>query len=218
MNTEKNFPLTTNIDLHIKDISFTVWVKQPTVDTLQKKYRLNIPQATLYLQKTINSTNWSNMDELTRRSMSYPISPYNYYDIKKLFKDVKEWFEPDILKELYGTNDNGLLIFNSDYKNLNVIHIDEYSSVKTALKIVPTVVQVGQDVYKPGVVMYINKIANAVLLRDYEILRICNFIIDFNFNWWVNFSLDVFKYCEETNRILSYKEVQQSYLNDNYYY
>ena len=102
-------------------------------------------------------------------------------------------------------------MFNSDYNKLGALYVDEFSRVKTALKIVPTVVEVGIGVMVPGVVFYINQMDNGVILKYNEFKRFANFILRFNFIPYIQFAMQCFQHSIITGSLLTREQVQQRY-------
>ena len=205
------YPLTLTIPLGMKELEFTYWMRPFTIETMKKTYRVNHPYSTLYIKKKVDYKAREVMDPTALASLSFSVNSYNLESVKNIFREVLTWFEDENKNLLYGRNDSGTLIFNSDYQKLNALHSDVFSGVRTALQIVPTVVEIGQGVMEPGVVFYINQKANAIVLREYEIRRIANFMLNFSFIAYDQFLLSCFNYCRETGAILTYEQVQQRF-------
>ena len=204
-----DYPLSIPISFGIKDIDALFWMRQFTVDTMQRRYRINKPYSVLYLQKVVRYQERAAMDATTQKSLSFAITEYNINEVKEMCNEVMSWFLPENIKELYGQNDDGMLIFNNDYKELKASVTDEFGAVRTALKVVPTTMEVAQGKYAPGVVFYINRVANGVLLSQSQILRICKFIDGFDFLSWNQFAMGCFSYAKSTGHILTYEEVRR---------
>lgn len=216
-NPYSNFPLTIPISFGIKEIDALYWMRSFTVDTLMKRYRLNKPYSILYLQKTVGYQEMQAMDPSSKKALSFPVNEYNLDDVKDFFAEINTWFLPDNINQLYGENDNGLLIFNMDFKDLCAKVVDEYGITKTALKCVPTTVEYAQGKYEPGVVFYINRQANGVLLRQRQIVRMCRFFETFDFMAWDQYAMGCFAYASQLGRVLSYEELKQQ-MNSNRQY
>lgn len=204
-----NYPLTIPISFGIKEIDALFWMRPFTVDTMQKRYRINKPYSVLYLQRVVTYQERMALDPGSQKALSFPVNEYNIDDVKEMFEEVSTWFYPENLKELYGQNDNGLLIFNNDYKALCATAVDEFASVRSALKVVPATVEVAQGKYEPGVVFYINRQANGVLLRQKQILRLCKFMQGFDFIAWNQYAMGCFSYARSVGRILTYEELRR---------
>ena len=206
---DNGMPLSFSIPLDIPNIDVMFWMRQFTTDTMNTRYKINYPFTTLYIQKVVQYKDRQLMDPNTQSMLSFSITPNILDDVKDMFKEVLSWFTVENKNILYGKNDEGLLMFNSDYQKLNAICVNEYGKVKTAMKIVPTVVEIGNQVMEPGVVFYINSTDNGIILREYQIKRLCRFIIDFNFIPYTQFAMQCFQHCLITGSILTREQVQQ---------
>ena len=179
------------------------------VDTNKSYYKIYEPRSTLYIKKKLKYDVAMALTKEQKDSLSYSITSYNFYDIKEIFEIAASWFEPDNIKELYGTNNEGMLVFNMDYKNLNVFHVDEFSSIKTSLKIVPCPVEVGYMKYVPGVVLYLNKLENSIILSGKEFLRLARFIINFDFLKYEQHLMNCFMYAKLNKSVNSIEVVEK---------
>lgn len=202
-------PITFNIPLDIPNIELTFWLRQFTTDTMAKRYKINYPSATLYIQKSVSYLVRQEMDPHTVASLSFAISEYNIDGIKDMFSEVASWFTSENKDLLYGVNNGGIIMFNSDFERLNAMYVNEYNGVKTVLKVVPTVVEIGAQSMEPGVVFYINNKENVILLREYQIKRLCKFIERFNFMTYTQFAMQCFQYSLITGNLLSREEMQK---------
>lgn len=202
-------PLTFTIPLDIKGLELTFWMRPFTTDTLNTRYRINYPMSTLYLQKSVEYKERQAMDPGTVASLSFSITPDILDSVKDMFREALSWFTEQNLSLLYGKNDDGVLLFNSEYQKLNAICVNEYGRAKSALKIVPTVIEIGNNVMAPGAIFYINMVANGIILRDYELIRLGNFILDFNFIPYTQFAMECFQYSLATGSLLSREQVQK---------
>ena len=202
-------PISFNIPLDIPNIDIIFWMRPFTTSTLLKRYKIDYPFSTLYIQKSISYNERKAMDPILASSLSFSITPNILNGVKEIFKEAKSWFTEENLSVLYGMNDEGILMFNSEYKKLNALYVNEYGSSKTALKIVPTVIEVGNNVMKPGVIFYINLTANGIALRDFEFIRLADFILDFNFITYNQFAMQCFDHCLLTGSILSREQIQE---------
>ena len=207
--SNSGMPITFNIPLELKNIEVIFWMRQFTTDTLRTRYQINYPSTVLYIQKVVGYNERQAMDPAMSNALSFCITPNILPDVKEFFKEALSWFSPENKELLYGQNDDGMLIFNSDYQKLNAVCVNEYGRTKSALKIVPTVVEVGNNVYEPGVVFYINMQAHAIILREYELKRLSNFILDFNFIPYTQFALQCFQHSLATGTLLSREQVQR---------
>ena len=206
---DPGMPISFSVPLDIPNIDVMFWMRQFTTDTMNTRYRINYPFTSLYIQKVVQYKDRQTMDPNVQSMLSFAITQYILDDVKEMFKEVLSWFTDENKKILYGRNDEGMLMFNSDYQKLNAICVNEYGKVKSALKIVPTVVEIGNQVMEPGVIFYINLTDNGVVLREYQIKRLCRFIIDFNFIPYTQFAMQCFQHSLVTGSILTREQVQQ---------
>ena len=202
-------PITITIPLELKNVEVIFWMRPFTTDTLKTRYKINHPYSSLYIQRVLPYNDRQNLDPASNASLSFCVSQFNLEDVKEMFREALSWFTSENMNILYGKNDEGLLMFNSEYQKLSAICVNEYGKAKTALKIVPTVVEVGNNIYEPGVIFYINMVANGIVMRVYELKRLANFIIDFNFIPYNQFALQCFQHCLTTGAILSREQVQK---------
>ena len=112
-----SMPITFNIPLDLPNIDLTFWLRQFTTDTLGKRYKINYPYASLYIQKVVPYSDRQQMDPNKASMLSFTVSEYNLDNVKEMFSEVLSWFTSENKKMLYGKNDNGILMFNSDYVN-----------------------------------------------------------------------------------------------------
>lgn len=206
---DPGMPLSITIPLDLPNIEIMFWMRQFTTDTLNTRYRINYPYTALYIQKTVQYKDRQMMDKDAQSMLSFCITQNSLDDVKEMFREVYSWFTEKNKEILYGRNDDGMLMFNSDYQKLNAIYVNEFAKVKTVLKVAPTVIEVGNQVMEPGVVFYINRAENGILLREYQIKRLCKFILDFNFIPYTQFAMQCFQHSLATGAILTREQVQQ---------
>ena len=221
MEYHNGYPLTFSIPVDIRDLDLIFWMRPFTIDTLQTRYRMNYPYSALYLQKNIPYANRKAMDPAAVKALSFQITSHILPDVQNIFKMAEDWFTDESIKELYGVNDEGTLIFNMDYKDLSATCANEYGNARTAIQLVPAPIEIGQGVIEPGVILYINKKENAIILRKYQLLRLANFFKHFSFIAYTQFAMSCFQYCLTTNSILTYEQVrrrmeQQPQFNSNF--
>ena len=208
-NVNPGMPITFTIPLDLKNIEVMFWMRQFTTDTLKTRFKINYPYTALYIQRIVSYSDRQAMDPNTAASVSFCVTPDLLRDVKDFFQEALSWFTPENKAILYGKNDEGMLMFNSDYQKLSAICVNEYGRSKTALKIVPTVVEIGNNIYEPGVVFYINMQANGIIMREYELKRLANFILDFNFIPYTQFAMQCFQHSLATGTLLSREQVQR---------
>lgn len=174
-----------------------------------KRYRINNPSATLYLQRVVDYNKRQAMDPDTLKSLSFAITPMNLPSVKEKMQEVLNWFEPENLELLYGKTDDGMLVFNSEYKSIKMLYSNEFAGVRTAIKAVPTLTEVANQKYEPGVVFYINRQDNGIVLRFYQFQQLARFIIDFDFIQWMMFAMSCYQHASTTGNIIPYDENRQ---------
>lgn len=176
---------------------------------MMKRYRINNPSATLYLQRVVDYNRRQSMDPDSLRALSFAITPVNLPIVKDKLQEVLDWFEPENLELLYGKTDDGTLVFNSEYKSVKMIYSNEFSGVRTAIKAVPTLAEYGNQQYAPGVAFYINRQENGIVLRDYQYQQLARFIIDFDFIQWMTFAMNCYQHAITIGNLIPYDENRQ---------
>lgn len=204
-----NYPLYMNIPLGINQLELTLYIKPNSVNTMKSYYQVGYPNCVLYLQKKISSQQRYQLSKEGRASLSFPITLSNIYYIKEKFKTILSWFNDENKRLLYGKNDDGTLLFNSEYSNLNILCVSEYGSIKTALKIVPTIVEVANGIMQPGAILYINRQEHSIILRENEIIRLASFILSFNHIMYTKFVFSCMNYANETGQLIPYDEIMR---------
>lgn len=193
----------------IKDITFKYWLSGISVDTYAKRYQLQYPKEYLYIALNRSYNDIMQLPEQDRKLLTYTVSNYNLIEIQEMFETALQWFTPENKEVLYSKTENGTLVFNGEYNNLSVKHVDEYSNIRTALKICPAIIEVGASVYEPGVILYINRSSNTVLIKESQFRRFARFIIGFRFETYTSFALQCFGYAEKTGSIVTEDEVKK---------
>lgn len=206
---DPGMPISFNIPLDLPNIELTFWMRQFTTDTLNTRYKINYPFTALYIQKSVKYAERQALDPDTQASLTFCITQYILDDVKEMFREALSWFTDENKELLYGRNDEGVLMFNSEYQKLNAICVNEYGKAKTALKIVPTVIEVGNNVMVPGAIFYINMAANGIVLQEYQLKRLGRFILDFNFIPYTQFAMQCFQHSLATGTLLTREQVQQ---------
>ena len=201
-----NLSLTMEIPNDIKDLSLIYWMRSFYVETHNTRLKLNHPYSTLYIQKDIPWNLRKDMPRDQQDSMSFMITRNNIVDIQEGFTNVQDWFSRESLKELYGRDDEGHLMFNMDYRDLKVLVADSSGRARKALEIVPAPIEVGQGVLEPGAVIFINNKENSIICRKPQILWLCQFIREFNFYHMDNYLFTAFQYSLVSGNVLSRDE------------
>jgi hypothetical protein len=207
MGNNKTFTL--NIPIGIQNLQVNFWMPSMSIDTLPKNYTMTLPRPHLYLTLKRDYYVLQAMSDADKKSLTFGMSDYNIKDIQEIFRNALEWFTPENKNKLYEKTEDGMLVFNGEYNGLNALYIDKYASVETGLKIAPSVLEIGQGVYAMGVVIYINRKDNYIMLREYEFIRLARFIIEFNFIGYMQFAMQCHQYCLQTGTILSEEEVRR---------
>ena len=210
-------PINIKIPLNLDSINVTFVMNHFTTDTHMKRYQINYPDAKLYIQKVTPYNDWQAMDKTTRLLTSFTVSEDNLEGVKEIFEEAMSWFNSKNIDVLYGKNDDGMLMFNSDYSSLGAVFVNEAYSIKTALKLVPTVIEVGMNVMEPGVVLYINQMENAIILKVKELKKLANFILNFNFIPYIQFAMQCFHHSMITGSILTVEQVQDKLRSQKQY-
>ena len=210
-------PLVMTLPIDLKSIELVLWIRPFSTDTMKTNYRISYPSASLYLQRKVDPFARKVMSQDQRAALSFQITQFNLAEVQERFETALNWFTPENLDQLYGTSDDGIMMFNSDYASLNTTFVDSYMNTQSAIKIVPTVVEVGQGVMEPGVIFYVNRTENAETLRLYEFKRLANAVIKFNFEVYMNFAFQCFRHCRETGQVVSYEEVMNRMRNARRY-
>src|SRR5699024_8471247 len=112
-----SFPIYLNIPVGLIGMDVVFYMRPNTVNTMRSYLQVGYPLCALYLQKKLTSTERMNMTKETRAVMSFSVTSGNLYNIKDKMRIVQSWFSEENKKILYGTNDSGMLMFNSEYKD-----------------------------------------------------------------------------------------------------
>lgn len=203
------YSMSLSIPTDIKELELIYWLRPYTVDVLNTRFRINPPGSSLYIQKVVSYQARKAMNPDDAKLLSFMVSPSNLQDVKDAFEKVDSWFTEESLKELYGVNDEGNLMFNMEYRDLKALCVDENGAVKTALKIVPAPVEIGNEKLEPGAILFINRQANAIILRTRQIRRLARFFLDFSFIAYDQYVMACFQYALANKNIISQKEAQQ---------
>ena len=197
-----SYPLTFNIPSNIKELDLIFWIRPFTIETQAKRFRMNFPHFSLYMQKSIPYQDLKALNQDQRKGLSFQIDYTNLYNVKSVFRIVETWFDEENLKELYGTRDDGQLIFNMEYKDLKAGFVDEFALVKQAFQFIPAPIQISYNQIEPGVILYINRKENYIVLRNHQILFLCDFFKRFDLNEYGMLALQSFQYSLTNGNIL----------------
>jgi len=203
------YPLTFTIPTDVRELEFVFWMRPFNVEVQKTRYQLNKPFCTLYMQKVVPYNVKKSMNPTDANALSFQITEANLFDIQEAFLKVDSWFSEESIRELYGTNDNGMLMFNMEYKDLKVTYVDESSSTKKAIQILPAPVEIGKDLMEPGAILFINRQENAIVLRTHQYKRLSKFIRDFNFQAYMQFAMICFQYSLSNGNILGRDEIRR---------
>lgn len=202
-------PIYMTIPITINSLEFTLYIKPGIVNTMKSYYQVGFPLSVLYIQKKIPQYQKTQITKEMRNTLSFPITLSNIYDAKMKFKAVLSWYTDENKKLLYGVNNTGQVMFNSEYASLNALFVTEFGSIRTAMKIIPSVIEVAANIYEPGAILYINKQENSIRLREKEIIRLASFIINFDHTIYTNFAMSCMDFAHKTGNLFSYEEVQR---------
>lgn len=184
-------PTTVNIPLGLKNIDVVFYIKPYSV-TESKSITLTTPMAYLYLR--LKTSSQAEAYELGGyKSISYPITELNLRYVKNLFMEGLSWFSKELRDEIW-TYNGADMIFNEEYKNLSAVHIDEFNSIKTGLKLTPGIEENADGKYDRVVILAINTNGNRAILKEYEFERLSNFILEFDFVKYNMYIMDLVNY------------------------
>ena len=203
------FPLSLSIPTDIKNLELTFWMRHYTVETLAKRYRINPPNPQLFLNKFAPYREAEAMGPTFKEALSFAVNANNLEFIKDIFRKLRSWFDEASIKELYGVDDNGMLAFNMDYKDLKLTYAEDTQVGRKALQFVPAPIAVSQTKVEPGAVMYINRKENAITMTKSQVIRLCGFFENFNFTSYVQYVIALFSYAMYTGNLLSQKDIQE---------
>jgi len=128
---------------------------------------------------------------------AYKISPKNLYQVIKFFNTTITWLFGDKYTDLFLYNDEGRLIFNSDYKTLHVtMPTSDYT--QQYMQAIPAVVEIGNKIYE-GINLFINKTNYCIPLTYEEVSMVFNILKDFRFSEEVSMILTAYQYIETHN-------------------
>ena len=203
------YPLTFTISTDVRELEFVFWMRPFTIEVMKTRYQLNRPHCVLYLQKVVPYQVKKNMSPSDANALSFQITESNLFDVQEMFEKVDSWFTEESIRELYGVNDAGMLLFNMEYKDLKATCVDETASTKRAIQIVPAPVEIAKDKLEPGVILFINRKENAIVLQRRQYMRMSQFIRNFNFQAYMQFAMTCFQYSLTNENIISREEVKQ---------
>ena len=128
---------------------------------------------------------------------AYKITPKNLYQVIKFFNTTVVWLFGDKYKDLFLYNEEGRLIFNSDYSKLHeTMPISDYS--QQYMQAIPSVVEIGNQLYE-GINLFVNKTNYCIPLTYEEVALLFNILKDFRFTQEVSMLLAAYRYIEEHN-------------------
>lgn len=203
------YPLTFTISTDVRELEFIFWMRPFSAEVQKTRFQLNRPFVSLYMQKVVPYTIRKDMPTDAVNSLAFQITEANLFDVQEMFDKVDTWFTEESIKELYGTNDSGMLMFNMEYKDLKATCVDETSSIKKALQVVPAPVEIGKDMMEPGVVIFINRQENAIVLRMNQYKRLSKFIHNFNFLAYMQYAMTCFQYALSNGNVIEKNELRQ---------
>lgn len=215
--------LSHDINLGIKDLKLTYWLRPFQVEELDKRYNVLNPRAALYIQYDPDEPTKKLIGFDNLREASFQVTENNIYEVKRVFSDALSWFEPENIEKLYGRNNEGELIFNSEFKNLNSSYVEEYGSVRKAIQIMPVPITTGYDSYEPGVILYLVRKEFNIRMNGKKLSLLANFVKDFNFVSYNQFMMGCLLYSITTGNFISNTEMkrraqQEQMRNPNFRY
>lgn len=129
-----------------------------------------LPILTLYLNT--QDGNWKDrMIKISDRS----IARFNL-----CIRKVIEWFYDPDKKDMFLYDENGDLVFNHSFKDLNEVYYDPFEPNKF-LKIIPSTVSGKDNKVVEGVSMYINQLDTIVSVSRYDLEDLMTLMSNFSF-------------------------------------
>ena len=110
-----------------------------------------------------------NKDNRENIYISYP----HIFKVKKFFRESLKWFYDDEYDELFVMNNENELIFNSDYRNEEII-INNLIGSKS-LSIMPAIVADGEE----GVILFFNSRNKSVIMNIDQLESVIDFLENF---------------------------------------
>lgn len=192
-------------------VSITAYMILPTVT---KGYKEN--QYAVTMNPVLYFRYKGGKDEVVDFNKSaYKVNLRNMYRTIKFFNRAVSWFYDNDLTDLFLTDDNGALIFNSDYNKLRVI-TDPDPYTNTAMKIVPGVISTEDGKTHEGVYLYINKPEYAVPIPLVELENILGILKQTSFDALATGLMDSYFINACMNRIQQNQNMQYQSSNNTY--
>ena len=218
---QNRFPLTMEIPTNIRDLQLLYFMRPFTTDVMNTRLRINPPFSALYIQKNVPYQTKKLMHPEDARMLGFQMTQANMSGVKYVFSCVESWLKPEIEKELYGTNDEGKLMFNMDYRSLKATYAEQGGALKHALQAVPSLIDVGMDKSAPGVILFINKSDNYITLNKSQAARLVEFFKDFSFVAYDQYLMTCYNYCMTTGNVITREQAdaiakQQMQMNSNF--
>ena len=110
---------------------------------------------------------------------------------------MMEWMYGEKYTDLYMVDENGDLVFNADYRNLNTkTYRGDFDS--QIMQAVPTIIMFGEKKYE-GVHIYVNSTSYCIPLTFQEISSIFGILRNFSFSEEISSVLSCYEYIEKHN-------------------
>ena len=202
-------PLTHIIDLGIKDLQLVYYMRPFQVERQEKRIQILNPRGALYLQYNPDEPTKKLIGYEKLKEASFQITQTNIYEIKRVFSDALSWFEPENLENLFGMNDEGELIFNSEFNNLNSSYVEEYGSIRRAIQIMPVPLSSGYNKSEPGVILYITRKEFNIRMNEIKLRVLAGFLKDFSFIAYNQFLMGCYLYSLATGNVITEEQMQR---------
>ena len=146
----------------------------------------------------------------------FKIKPSNLKSLLRTFSTVLDWYYSDKYDDIFVENDHGVLVFNSDYKDLHAITERSYFE-DNVIKIIPTRVEVAYQKYVEGVKLFVNRMENYVDLTIQEFEILYDLLDQFDFTTAVLLSYEALRHSVNTGKLVGEVELQRRRQMIGYY-
>lgn len=193
----ETFTIKRTLYKHI-NLSIDFFTYKPNVLFTNNAYTVNVNPIAIF--RYINNHNMFE-DKISYSENAYKMNPRNHNKIIKFFDTIVGWFYDTDLKDLFLINENDELIFNSDYRHINIT-LAKGKFETGMMKALPSVITI-DDVKHEGIYLYINKINNIIMLTKEDVEEISNMIKNFNFINETSSLLSMIDYSQRAGNIIT---------------
>lgn len=186
---------------------YTLQLFIPAVEMVYYTNRYQVsPNAILFL-----SPPWKPGDVNDGNNKSFRINRVNRRRLLRTIETALDWFKT--IEDLFVVKD-GTLYFNTDYNNLKSVYAPKYyENPQQGMKIVPTTIEVGNGVMNEGVILYINRLENHILLLKDELQELYDLLVDFDFAAETLVTYQALEMAIRTNSTVSYEKWKEKFRN-----